>query len=108
MRSERKRLSLKKLLLIIVPSVAIISCDDSPELTPHFVDVDLQECREYEIIDKKAMIIKKKKDWPIEHCNGFFAIPADQARAWKEYYIKKREQKSCQAQTLPNPEIFQK
>jgi hypothetical protein len=108
MRLERKRLSLKRLLLIVVPSIVFISCEDSPDMTPHFVDVDLQECREYEIIDKKAMIIKKKKDWPIDHCNGFFAIPADQARAWKEYYIKKREQKSCQTQPSSNLEIFQK
>lgn len=71
------------------------ACGGAPPISPHFIDTDLMECREYEVVDKDKLIIKKKRDLPIEECNGFFAVPASEARAWKEYYLKNKDKK-CQ------------
>lgn len=80
---------------IYVLFLFLSACGGAPPITPHFIDTDLMECREYEVVDKEKMIIKKKRDLPIEACNGFFAIPAAEARAWKEYYLKNKD-KRCQ------------
>lgn len=82
-----KRKSLLSLLLLMV---CLSSCDDAPDLTPHFVDTDLKTCREYEVIDQDRLTLAFKQSWPIEHCNGYFAIPGGEFKLWKEYLLKKK------------------
>lgn len=92
MKLDARKLSLSLSLLIIV--LVNISCEKPPKVTPFVIDTDLQECREYEVIDQENFIIKFKESHPIEYCNGYWsASPSDFAAA-KEYLVKKL--KECQ------------
>lgn len=85
-------------LVVILFAVVIVfsGCAGTPKMTPHFIDTDIKECREYEVVNKDTLQIKKVKDWPIAHCNGMFAIPKEEARAWKEWYLEKQKNKKFQ------------
>jgi len=82
---------------IYVLFLILSSCAGAPPLSPHFIDTDLMECREYEIVDREKLTIRKKRDLPIQACNGFFALPASEAAAWKRYYLKNKD-KQCRTQ----------
>lgn len=85
MKFERKKLSLKLSCLTLV---LLNACAEPPKLTPHFIDTDLNECREYEIIDKENFTVQFKTSHPLEKCNGYFAVPAKEAAEWKRYLLE--------------------
>lgn len=69
------------------------SCAGAPKLTPHFLDTQLKEMREYEVIDKTTLTIKFKARHPMDwgkntYGNGFFCIPPDEPGLWKAYCLK--------------------
>lgn len=71
----------------------LVSCGDNPpDTTPHFIDTDLKTCREYTVINEDQLTLAFKQSWPIEHCNGYFAIPGGEFKLWKEYILKKKDE----------------
>lgn len=71
----------------------IAGCASTPPVTPHVIDTDLLECREYEVVNTDTLQLRKKADWPIQHCNGFWAMPPNEAALWKKWFI---DQKAAQ------------
>ena len=73
--------------------VGLASCDQAPDITPGFLDTDLQEYREHAVLDKQNFIISDvpSKIHPIEHANGMLCIPATQARDAVQYLIDMRK-----------------
>lgn len=96
MRFVARKLSLKKAALTAL--ISLTACAGAPKLTPHAIDTDLMECREYKVINETQLVIKYEKSWPIEHCNNFFAIPWSQAERWKKYCLDNK----C---TTPKPPV---
>lgn len=86
MKLKKRKLRWKKILLI--SGLSFTGCASMPEVTPHVVDTQLMRCREYTVIDKENLTIKFKKSWPIEHCNGFYAIPQEEAALLKNYFLQ--------------------
>jgi hypothetical protein len=85
MKYAERKLNLKLSCLILV---LLSACAEQPKLTPYFIDTDLSECREYEVIDKENFKVQFKASHPIDHCNGFFAVPAKEAAEWKQYLLE--------------------
>ena len=79
------------LFLTLLAMFFLSGCAGVPEISPHVIDSDISECREYKIVNPDTLEVKKVKDWPIEHCNGFWAVPPEQARLWKEWLLKQRK-----------------
>ena len=75
-------------LSYLIPVLILSACGSNPpDATPYFIDTDLKECREYEVVNKTDYSIKFKQSWPLEHCNGYFAVPGKQAAEWKQYLL---------------------
>ena len=89
MLSEKRKLRFALILSMLMLS----ACDKAPETHPHFIDVGLNECAEHAILDPANMTISDQpsKIWPIEHCDGYFAIPITEAKAWKDYLLQKNK-----------------
>jgi hypothetical protein len=68
----------------------ILSCASAPQVTPHVIDTQLQECREYKVVNTDTLEVRKVKDWPIQHCEGFWAIPPEEAALLKAWYLKQK------------------
>lgn len=78
----------------VLLSFLLVGCAGAPKLTPHFLDTQLMELREYEVINSQTMAIKFKEIHPITqgqdgYGNGFFCIKGEEAKLWKEYMIKR-------------------
>lgn len=89
-----QKLKLSLTLLIFV----LNGCDDKIKVSPHFIDTDLMEVREYGIIDAENLIITQDPIFikPITAANGMFCIPMSEVRPLKEYWLKKkRELEAC-------------
>lgn len=84
---------------------ALTSCAGTPSFSPHYLDTQLKEMREYEVVDPKNFSIKYKDRHPMtwgsgrSYGNGFFCIPAGEAAAWRQHLLRERnrcEQKDGQ------------
>lgn len=69
-----------------------------PKTSPHVVDTDLMEVREYEIVDPKTIVVKYKTTHPIEKANGMWCIPKEQVSSWKQFLIESQKQKNMDIQ----------
>lgn len=93
-----KRLDLK-LICLMGLVVSLGACADLPKVTPHFLDTQLEEMREYQVVDKKRLEIKFKKAHPMEwgkntYGNGFICIPPQEAAELKSWYLKMQSQEN--------------
>lgn len=81
---------MREISLILLLLLAINGCNEAPDIHPYFIDTDLKEVREHSVLDKPNFVISEQpvKVWPLEHANGFFCIPPEEARAVKEYILK--------------------
>jgi hypothetical protein len=78
-------LKLSFLILSLLSLSAFSSCDIFKKTpTPHFIDTDLSECREYEVVSDSPLTFRYKGYYPIDHCNGYIAVPADQVQFVRE------------------------
>lgn len=76
-------------------ALALSACESAPPLSPHFLDTQGKEMREYEIVDPAKMTFKFKfahrMDWGKDtYGNGFVCIPPEQFVEWREYYLKNK------------------
>lgn len=93
-----KRKSLLKKIFLTTSLVSLFGCVGAPKITPHYIDTQLNECREYEVTNKEQMTIRFKEAHPLSHCNGFFAVPASEAARWRKYCLDSK----C---TTPKPPV---
>lgn len=76
-------LSLTGLLLLILSG-----CQTTMKPTPYILAVKSGQCGEYSIVKDNPITFAFKVWHPIADCDGFFAIPADQAaEALREYRV---------------------
>lgn len=103
MRYDERKLNWKNLLLIVALVSVFVSCDKPPKITPHVIDTDLMECREYEIIDHENFIIKFKESHPITKCNGYYSISAEEMANLKQYWLEQiKDCKDVSARKISN------
>lgn len=79
---------LKMNLMLLTALVSLSSCAyNIKKVTPHFIDTVNGVCRKYvvESVDPKV-VFKYDSTLPIEQCNGFIAVPVDQAQDMKRHY----------------------
>jgi hypothetical protein len=63
-----------------------------PELHPHVADVQLNELREYEVIDKRNFKIKYKDTHPFKDVHNMWCFPAQDIVDIKEYIKRKNKE----------------
>lgn len=73
----------------------LIGCAGAPKITPHVLDTQLMELREYKVIDAKNLTIQFVQSHPMTasqntYGNGFWCIPADQAKTWQQWCLKNK------------------
>jgi hypothetical protein len=83
--------------------VMTTSCAFDPKsLTPNFVDTQHQTCREYKVTETSPKIVFVfDKEYPISHCDGFFALPVAQALEVKRAYEKSLHAKNPAVEVEP-------
>ena|GEM_PF-4079563 len=52
--------------------------------TPHFIDTDLDECREYEIVSENPFTVRYKTYHELKKCNGYICVPPSQVNVVNE------------------------
>lgn len=87
-------LKLSKTLRLLSKSfwmASLLGCAHFPELHPHLIFLSASTCTEYAVVnqaDSCNMTYIPIKDWPIEHCDKFTALPPEDIAALKEYQKK--------------------
>ncbi len=96
-----------KMKLICLTALILTSCAyNAKKLTPAFLDVPKGTCRIYYVIQTEPTVeFALKEEVPILQCNGFLALPVDQAMDIKRHYEESRHGKSdTTTPTVPDPE----
>lgn len=90
-------MKLLRLANLFLTAILLNSCAGFPKISPHVLSVKNGKCGEYEIEKKsnQCNVRFKFKQWhPIEHCDGYFAISADDVAKIKEYQAKQCSEKN--------------
>ena len=72
-------------------SASLSACAGIPKITPHVIDTQLNECREYKVVDYENVKIKFVKSHPIDKCNGYYSLPPKEAAELKAWYLKNKK-----------------
>jgi hypothetical protein len=77
--------------------VSLSACAGAPPISPHFLDTQAKEMREYQVVDANKMTFDYKQSHPMQwgkdtYGNGFVCIPPEQFAEWREYYLKNKSQ----------------
>lgn len=75
-------------------AIFFVGCAGAPKITPHILDTQLNELREYEVLDAERMTIRFKKEHPLPrgragYGNGFFCAPQAEVAAWRDWCLRK-------------------
>lgn len=73
--------------------IAVAGCAGAPKITPHILDTQLNELREYEVMDPEQMTIRYKRSHALPRSrdgygNGFFCAPQSEVAAWRDWCLR--------------------
>lgn len=80
---------------MVILSVATSCAYNAKKLTPHFIDFNNWSCRKYKVVDDDPKVVfEYVEELHMSECDGFIALPLDQALDIKNYYEEyKRKEK---------------
>jgi hypothetical protein len=78
----------------IIVTLMLAACSEFPDVKPTVLDIQLNEGRVYNIIDKKNFTIQYSHSITIPEMNGYFCLSQADFAAVKQYAID--NQNACQ------------
>lgn len=76
----------KKKLSCLCLITSLLGCQNFPKIRPHLISIKDGVCVEYECSqDSCNTTCTLKKEWPLEHCDLFTALPPEDIAALKTY-----------------------